>query len=206
MSTKVNEKELKLRLIDYIILAFPKCKLIGVEVPFKSMSRRVDVLLITAKKELIAFEIKSDVDSLRRWDDQKDDYRQTFDKLYIVTSEKFKDIAIKSSDYTGRIYINGDIKKKKNAKTRKQLNKQSLAYFIWKDEIVKMGYDKKESVESLRAKLIKNAGTAEAVRKLAIESILGRYAKRFELFKKHKGQKTSQADLDYLTKDFDLNL
>ena len=205
MPKKLNEKELKRRLVDYILSQFPKCELIGVEVPFVSMKRRVDVLLVTAKKELIAYEIKSDVDSLRRWKDQKNDYKQTFDKLYIVTSERFKDISLKS-DFIGRIYINGNIKEKKVAKTVTRLNKKNLACFIWKDKIVKMGYDKKESVEVLRTKLINDSKNIATIRELAINSLLGRYSKRFEMFKKYKEQKTSLADLDYLTKDFNLNL
>lgn len=201
----MNEKELKCKLIDYILSVFPDCVLIGVEVPFISMKRRVDVLLITDKHELIAYEIKSDADSLRRWEDQKRDYLQTFDKLYIVTSEKFKDIKLHNNS-VGRIYINGSVKEKHVAKTINRLNKEHLAYFLWKEEIVKMGYSKTESVEILRAKLIKKSKNIATIRNLAIKSLLKRYGNRFDIFKRYKENKTNLADLDYLTKDFDVNL
>lgn len=205
----MDEKVLKLRLIDYLLKKkYPKCKLIGVEVPFVSMKRRVDVLVITGNMELIAFEIKSDLDSLRRLNDQVKDYKKTFDKLYIVTSAKYKDICSSANigNSIGCIYINGGIDERKKAKQVKQLDKYNLARFLLKDDLTKLGYDKQESVETLRMKLVKEVKPTENVRKLAINSLLRRYSKRFELFKKHKEPNTLLSDLDYLTKNFDISL
>ena len=205
----MNEKILKLRLIDYILKTkYPKCKLIGVEVPFVSMKRRVDVLVITGNLELIAFEIKSDLDSLKRLRGQVKDYQKTFDKLYIVTSAKYKNIHSSTyiGDSIGFIYINGDIAEKKKAKIAPQLDKYSLARFLLKEDLIKLGYDRNKTVEYLRKELIKDVKTTQAVRKLALNSLLNRYSKRFELFKKYKESNTSLSDLDYLTKNFDITL
>ena len=205
----MDEKILKTRLIDYILSCkYPKCKLIGVEVPFVSMKRRVDVLVITGTKELVAFEIKSDLDSLRRLHDQIKDYKKTFDKLYIVTSAKYKDICDKDLHNTsvGYIYINGKIDERKKAKPTKKLDKECLARFLLKTDLVDLGYNKCDTVEHIRNELIKDVKNIETLRKLAIDSLLQRYSKRFALFKKHKERKTLLSDLDYLTKDFDISL
>lgn len=205
----MDEKILKIRLIDHILSnKYPKCKLIGVEVPFVSMKRRVDVLVITGNKELIAFEIKSDLDSLKRLHGQMKDYKKTFDKLYIVTSAKYKNICDKDSNNTsvGYIYINGKVDERKKAKPIKKFNKECLARFLLKTDLINLGYNKHDTVEQIRKQLIKDTKNTETLRKLAIESLLHRYSKRFELFKKHKEQKTLLSDLDYLTKDFDVSL
>ncbi len=204
----MDEKNLKVRLIDYILnTKYPKCKLIGVEVPFISMKRRVDVLVITGKKELVAFEIKSDLDSLKRLPGQINDYKKTFDKLYIVTSARYKDICLKEAigDNVGYIYINGRVDEKRKARLVKRLDKQCLAQFLLKTDIITLGYNKHRSVEILRKQLVNDARDTETIRKLAMNSLLNRYSKRFELFKKYKEQHTLLSDLDYLTKNFDIN-
>ncbi|MCM1224752.1 MAG: sce7726 family protein, partial [Lachnospiraceae bacterium] len=160
----MDEKKLKLRLIDYILGAkYPKCKLIGVEVPFVSMKRRVDVLVITGNKELIAFEIKSDLDSLRRLHGQMKDYKKTFDKLYIVTSAKYKDICDEDSNRTsvGYIYINGKVDERKRAKSIKKLDKECLARFLLKADLINLGYDKHNTVEHIRKQLIRDTKSTE---------------------------------------------
>lgn len=205
----LNEKAIKTKLIDYILdKKYPKCKLIGVEVPFISMKRRVDVLVITGQKELIAFEIKSDLDSLYRLNDQIKDYKKAFDKLYIVTSEKYKNIRLPSNlcKNLGFIYINGQVCEKKKAVKIRELDKNYLIRFLLKKDLIKLGYSPRESIVMIRENYLRQDIPNSATRTLAIESLLDRYSYRFQLFKKYKESKTTRSDLDYLTKDFCLEL
>lgn len=201
----MNEKKIKCILIDYLMEIYPQALLIGVEIPYISMKRRVDVLLITEEKQLIAFEIKSDQDNLKRLPEQITDYKQTFDKLYIVTSKKYNDVIKKVSKNIGGISINGRIYNTRSATQTKRLSKKNLSYFLQKRDFHQLGFASNLPIFSLRNKLIKMYSTAQ-IHEFAIKSLLCRYSSRFELFKKYKERNTTEQDLDYLTKSFDFVL
>lgn len=201
----MNEKKLKCVLIDYLMDVYPSALLIGVEVPFISMKRRVDVLLITQDKQLIAFEIKSDQDTLRRLNDQITDYRKTFDKLFVVTSNKYKDICQSLHKTIGCIYYNNNINITRDASTIKRLSKHNLSFFLQRNDFQKIGYHQNLPILELRKKIV-DSSTIQSLRNLAINSLLNRYSERFSLFKTYKENKTTLQDLDYLTKSFDIHL
>ena len=69
----LNEKQIKCLLIDHLLNTNVD-SIIAIEVPFLSGKRWVDVLLITADRNLIVYEIKSDFDSLRKLESQLVDY------------------------------------------------------------------------------------------------------------------------------------
>ena len=173
----MNEKHLKCALIDYLMENYPTALLIGVEIPFISMRRRVDVLMITEEKQLIAFEIKSDQDNLTRLNGQISDYKKTFDKLYIVTSNKYKNICKMIPNGIGCLYCNDQtIKILRESKTIKRLSKKNLSFFIQQSDFQMMGY-KNLSIIDARKKII-NSTTTDLLRNFAINSILKRYSKR----------------------------
>lgn len=203
---QMNEKKLKCILIDYLMDTYPTALLIGVEIPFISMKRRVDVLLITQEKQLIAFEIKSDQDTLRRLNDQITDYKKTFDKLFIVTSDKYKDICQSIPKTIGCLYCNdNNIKVIREASIVKRLSKHNLSFFLQRKDFQKIGYTQDAPILELRKKLV-NSRSIQSLHSLAIISILDRYSERYALFKRYKEHKTTLQDLDYLTKPFDLLL
>ena len=201
----MNEKKIKCILIDYLMEIYPQALLIGVEVPYISMKRRVDVLLITKEQKLIAFEIKSDQDNLNRLSEQITDYKQTFDELYIVTSGKYSGVFKKLSKNIGGISIDCKARSTRDAIQIKRLSKQNLSYFLQKRDFKQVGFASNLPVSTLRNKLTKIYSTAQ-IHEFAIASLLRRYSPRFELFKKYKEQNTTEQDLDYLTKPFDLVL
>jgi hypothetical protein len=70
------------------------------EMVVANWSRRAD--LAVANGRLTAFEIKSDLDTLSRLDGQVETYLQRFDKVVIVTTEKFyREVLQRTPDYVG---------------------------------------------------------------------------------------------------------
>lgn len=84
-----DEKQITCKLIDYLEKAYD-FDFIAREVPFSSGVRRAD--LVAASKvaqATYAFEIKSDNDTLVRLDGQLQDYRNTYNYVYVVTTDKY---------------------------------------------------------------------------------------------------------------------
>ncbi|MDN0096333.1 sce7726 family protein [Yersinia rohdei] len=83
------EKEIKKTVLNYLLhkCEFKKGVTIINELTIDSFSRRVDLAVLTDNK-IIAYEIKSDADSLYRLSGQLEKYRQYFDKTIVVTTPK----------------------------------------------------------------------------------------------------------------------
>lgn len=200
--------ELKCLLIDYLLELYPDCLLIGSEIPYLSRKRWVDILLITKERELIAFEIKSDIDTLNRLEGQIRDAEKTFNQVYIVFSTKFKDkkLEFPYSKNVGYIYID---KKEQNiirkSKNISRLSKYNLCFFLWKSDLNKYFKDKSLSVEKMREIFIKS-NTIKDIKNCVIDVLLLRYKKRFQFFKNDRSKKTILADLHNLTTSFDNRL
>ncbi len=203
--TILDEKKIKCLLIDKLLKDYPK-SIIGVEVPFLSEKRWVDVLLITKDNETIAFEIKSDLDTLRRLEGQIIDYLDTFNQVYLICSEKIINEAVvkKLSKRIGLISYNNNNKKliiKRNPISKSRLSKNNLSYFIWKKDLISYSTNRRETVDSIRKRFI-TQNSIKIIHKLAIECLRNRYKPRFSEFLKEKSKYTHSEDLQYLTKTF----
>lgn len=203
----MNETELKCLLIDFLLEQYPDCQLIGSEIPYISRKRWVDALLITKENNLIVFEIKSDIDTLKRLDGQIEDAITTFNELYVVTSSKYRNIASLLPKNVGYLFIEKEKQKVvKKAKHLKRLSKENLTRFLWKSDLEKFCRCNNQSIELMRNSFIKSFSTSE-IKDIVVQTLLNRYATRFDMFKQNRGQnKTILEDLDYLTKAFDFRL
>lgn len=88
-SSRLLEPEIKAKVINFLLkegLNYAGATLLN-EYAVDRHSRRLDLLLIN-DNESIAFEIKSEADSLRRLDGQIDKYLNFFDKLVLVAAPK----------------------------------------------------------------------------------------------------------------------
>ncbi|HCD7316974.1 TPA: MmcB family DNA repair protein, partial [Enterobacter chengduensis] len=85
----IFEKEIKKTVLNYLLnkSEFNKDVTVINELTIDSFSRRVDLAVLTDKK-IIAYEIKSDADTLYRLSGQLEKYRQYFDKTIVVTTPK----------------------------------------------------------------------------------------------------------------------
>ncbi|MGL5472370.1 MAG: sce7726 family protein [Shewanella sp.] len=80
-----NAEDIKLLSLDFIPMAFDGMMMF--EFPFLNGRRRADIIC-SNDKYLIAFEIKSDLDSLSTLQEQIDDYKKCFNSTYIICGEK----------------------------------------------------------------------------------------------------------------------
>ena len=86
---KINDaKHIKTRLIDYLLENY-ETEIIGLEVPYLFGYRRADLVTIIDNKT-IAFEIKSELDSLSKLPAQIGDYIDVFNEVYVVLAEKLQ--------------------------------------------------------------------------------------------------------------------
>ncbi|KGS05894.1 sce7726 family protein [Burkholderia pseudomallei] len=101
MLPALNEAAIKAIVIDHL---FEKGMLRDAvlinEMVVANWSRRAD--LAVANGRLTAFEIKSDLDTLSRLDGQVETYLQRFDKVVIVTTEKFfREVLLRTPERVG---------------------------------------------------------------------------------------------------------
>lgn len=204
----MNEKLIKCKLIDYLLKKYPN-SIVGAEVPFLAGRRWVDVLLINRKRELIAFEVKSEFDTLRRLESQLKDYLRTFDRVYIIFSTKHKNhnVISRLPKNVGYAFIDNNEKLSfvKAAIKNKKLFKLNLSYFLWKKDMLIFRRNQSESAIKLRARLMKQKSVSD-IHEMAIKALLERYLERFNIFINEKSQHTHQEDLEYLTKIYKIDL
>lgn len=129
---------------------------------------RVDVAV--ANGNLYGYEIKSDVDSLERLPSQVYYYNQTFDKVFIVVGEKYKNCIDEYIPdwwgiYTATYDKNSNIilKEKKKGKKNKSVRAESLLELLWKEEIIELL--KQHGIKALSGK------NRRILRKIAAERI-----------------------------------
>ena len=82
------KKKIKAVLIDYLLKNKSHERIICAELPFLGGKRWADIVELK-ENSLIAYEIKSDLDSFTRLEGQLDDYINTFNEVYVILSKKF---------------------------------------------------------------------------------------------------------------------
>lgn len=129
---------------------------------------RVDIAV--ANGSLYGYEIKSDADTLERLPLQAEYYNKTFDKVFIVVGEKYRN-AIENyvPDWWG-IYIasynkrnNVEIKEIRRAKKNHEVCAEALLELLWREEVE--GLLKSQGFKSLSGK------NRRVLRKMAINNI-----------------------------------
>ena len=205
MSRPFNERQIKCRLIDSLLRQFPS-SIIGTEVPFISRRRWVDVLVITRRGDLIAYEIKSGLDSLARLKGQSQDYLNTFNRLNVIVAAKYGDtVRTKLPIRVGYAVFDQNTMRfiyRRRAVRRDHLSKENLVQFLWKTDLCVTSSDHAKSVSALRARLVKH-NTCKAIHKRVVAALRARYGVRFRTFLGEKSHFTHIEDLEYLTKGFD---
>ena len=201
VNKKWDEKRIKAQLIDDLIRKNQNNSLICSEVPLLGGKRWVDIVEIK-NDSLIAYEIKSDLDSIVKLKEQLDDYMGAFNEIYVVLSKKFIGKHTKLPKHIGYFVIEpdkGEIILKRKPQKKTHLSKKKLSYFLWRPDIPKQLRKYKEPMNLVRNKLIKNS-TIQSLQILAIKALKRRYNDRFKLFLKEKSKKTHFSEISVLTK------
>ena len=203
MRNKWSEKKIKSVLIDYLLDKNESSHIICSEVSFLSGKRRVDILELK-ENSFTAYEIKSDLDSLRKFDEQLKDYSETFNEVYVVLSRKFRGQEKLLPPDVGYFWIDPDSESrplsiKRKAKRRTNIKKENLSHFLWKKDISKHLKEPCEDVVLMRNRFAER-NSLRFIHHLAIKALRERYQGRFELFLKEKSERTHFSEIDVLTK------
>lgn len=122
----IFEKEIKKTVLNYLLNKSKLDKDVTIinELTIDSFSRRVD-LAVLANNKIVAYEIKSDADTLYRLSGQLEKYRQYFDKTIVVTTSKHLDNILKlvTDDIEVWEVLDQKITIKKRGKTSKVQSK-----------------------------------------------------------------------------------
>jgi len=181
----LNEQDIKAAVIGRIRARAGRENAVLInEMVFGSNSRRAD--LVVANGHLVAFEIKSDLDTLRRLDGQVSDYLARFDKLVLVVSSKFLKCAL---DFDERVGVWESFRNEKGVvkirvvrpgRLKSITSRDNLCEFLLKRELVDLirnetgaigcGSLSREALEGLS----KNISVSK-IRTYVIDSIKFRY-------------------------------
>lgn len=80
-----HAEQMKATIIDWLVCQHPDT-IIGNEVMYGSKRKTVDLLAVIEGK-LVAIEVKSEADSLKRLSEQIEEYKKVFDKIVIVSAQ-----------------------------------------------------------------------------------------------------------------------
>lgn len=210
MNNVLNEKDIKAAVIQKIRTRIKgeEFTLIN-EMVFKDKSRRAD--LVIAAKNLHAFEIKSDVDTLKRLDGQMGDYLETFDKVTLVVSSKYVTDAL---SFNQRVGVWEAYKKKNGTiairvlragKTQPISSYNILCNFLLKQELIELvraSIGKLDLRNYSREDLIQLCDQLplSTIRKAALNSVTCRYQDLSHMFLEKCSNTVTPADLCNLSK------
>lgn len=178
------------------------------EMVVANWSRRAD--LAVANGKLHAFEIKSDLDTLRRLQAQVETYLYSFDKVTVVTTSRFlnvvkgmlpPEVEIWEAE---KVHETVSIRIARRGRAIEIRNKRNLCGFLHKPEIVALlrSQGVKSNVGAPREELIKMTEYLQVkkVREYVLKAIKARYRDTFESFVQSRESSTRTGDLDELSK------
>lgn len=118
-------------------------------------SFRADLAL--ANGRLVGFEIKSQKDSLKRWESQMTAYSNVFDEIWLCSHGKHLHRALDITDkHIGVLVVDdsGSISVVRYASKNKKLNFYDLSGLLWKDEL--LAFASLNKIEEVKSRMTKN--------------------------------------------------
>ena len=205
----LNEGDIKAAVIDKLFSSdvLSNAVLIN-EMVIANWSRRAD--LVVANGKLHAFEIKSDLDTLRRLDGQLETYLQRFDKVTVVCTEKFAHLVKERTDPRVEIWcatpVDSGIRLSVFRRGQSFLvsNKRILCGYLHKTELAALlkRENRNVSIETSRVQLELEAESLSVrqIREFVLQSLKERYKNTFEQFCTIRENQTHPDDLGRLSK------
>jgi hypothetical protein len=205
----LNESDIKAAVIDKLFNAEALIDAVLInEMVIANSSRRAD--LVVANGKLHAFEIKSDLDSLRRLAGQLETYLQRFDKVTVVSTPKFVEKIKACADPRVEIWCATEgeqgirITVARRGISLKVTDRRILCAYFLKSELVLLlnTHGRSASVDLPRIELEIQAATlsVKSIRAFLLVALKKRYRVTFDLFSKNRSAITKPSDLMNLSK------
>lgn len=209
MRPVLNELTIKTAVIDHLLQRgdLDDAVLIN-EMVVANWSRRAD--LAVANGKLTAFEIKSDLDTLARLDGQVETYLQRFDKVIVVTTERYAGQALaRTAERVGVWVAYGDggrqrVRIARPGRAVEVKSAEMLCSFLLKTEIHSFvrsqGITVPEDVVRKDLVLLAERCSARRLRDYVLSSLKRRYMSTFAAFMSRRQGVTQIEDLNALSK------
>lgn len=205
----LNEGDIKAAVIDRLFRAeVLKDAVLINEMVVANWSRRAD--LVVANGKLHAFEIKSDLDSLRRLEGQLETYLHRFDKVTVVSTPKFIPLIKESADPRVEIWCATEreqgvtITVARRGTSSNVTSKRILCAYLLKGELVSLlaAHRQISNVDMPRNELesLAEAISVKSLRTFVLAALKRRYSDTFQLFCKSRDECTKPTDLANLSK------
>lgn len=198
----MEAKLLTAKFIDHIIKKIDKKNsFISLETPFSANNRKADIVLVSDK--CTAFEIKGEFDNLVKLQQQIEDYRSCFNKVYLITVPKHLANARKIiPKQVGIIlYENDHFLNVRKAKCLQKLNKKEILNSISINFLRQELDYKNDCAYSFREYVLKNEAEKN-IFNLWKKWLIFKYLDSFKIFKKEKGKSTHPSDLRRLNSKY----
>lgn len=190
---------LKSRLIDFFIQQANDI-IIGNEVMY-GINRRVVDLLILKGGYLIAVEIKSDNDDLRRLNEQIEEYRKIFDYIIICTTKNHLErlFSCISDDIGIYLVMEGIVKRIRKPKKQRKHDKMDILYTINANYLSKsQNLKRKFNSDEIRKYVYKQKGIKE-IEGLLYGYLHSKIKEKYLLFLSDRGTFTHTDDIPILS-------
>ena len=197
--TNYRDVDLRLMLLNHLNRAFAGDDyFLASEARYGTADRRADVLVVAAATH--AYEIKSDVDSLARLNEQILDYRKCFDYVTVVTTTKHLAVARElSSRSVGLMIEKGDaLVPLRRAKLNKRLDRLSLVKLCSRRALLNITNQRGNIVMPELERLAATTLSLAHLRSLAMAELSRRHLSRFEAFTREASPPYREWDLSYL--------
>lgn len=201
MSKFILEPQIKSSLINYLYEKdiYSKEDCIINEFNISNSSRRVDLALVKEEK-LLAFEIKSNSDSLTRLEGQVSTYLDFFDKVTVVSAPKHIEKILKLTNNNVAVWEineNNKIKIVRRGKFKKLNNKKNIVKMLTIKDILRLLKVNDVEIESSRRISLENKAVnlpLKTLRRYLVECIKSKYSSTNELFndKTHSREATPE--------------
>lgn len=169
------------------------------EMPFLNGTRRADVIMIEGQN-LLGFEIKSELDSLKNLNNQISDYKKVFDFVYVVVDHKFanaKEIK-RLPPNVGVLTYDKEITLKKEAVKIKKFKKSDLISLLWRKDLETLLHSKKANFDTLKEQ-VQNELNIKEIKVQILASLKERYGADYKYFLTDRGSYTTVEDLRTIT-------
>lgn len=198
-NAKNNASFVKTSLIDFWLKS-NKADLIINEAPFFYGNRRADLIMIN-NQNLLGFEIKSELDTLKNLKAQIEDYKKIFDFIYIVIDKKFKNAKELKElpKQIGILIYNQEITIKKEAKKIKRFKKKDLISLLWRKDLETLLHNKKLDFDNLQKEAQMKLPII-TIKQQILLSLKERYGRNYKYFLLDRGNYTTIEDLRIITR------
>lgn len=203
---RLLEPDIKAMVLNHLISKeriTPNTSIIN-EFTIGNYSRRVDLAIVN-EKHLVAFEIKSEADTLNRLSGQTNKYLEYFDKVIIVAATKHIKKIVETVPKNVAVWevINKQIKIRQRGKIVPIVNRARLIDLMKANELLKLSHRLNLTpVSKKRASLVSAVLKASVpeLREASLRCLKDRYYNTSSLlFKKIEGNQVFPEDIDLLS-------